>query len=187
MARLRDLYKAKIVPELRKEFGYSSIMAVPKVEKVVISMGIGRATQDKKYIELARKDLAVISGQLPAACKARKSVSNFKVREGQETGLKVTLRGVRMYEFLDRLINLAIPRVRDFRGLNPSSFDGRGSYSMGLGEQSVFPEINPAKVEFQQGMNITIVTTARTDEEARKLLSLFGMPFRGQATSQAIA
>ncbi len=186
MARLKDLYKAKIVPELKKEFGYGSIMAVPRVEKVVISMGIGKATQDKKFLELAKKDLALISGQQPAACKAKKSVSNFKVRQGQETGLKVTLRGVRMYEFLDRLINLAIPRVRDFRGLDPNSFDGRGNYSMGLGEQSVFPEINPAKVEFQQGMNITLTTTARTDEEARRLLVLFGMPFRGQTTSAAI-
>lgn len=180
------MYKAKIVPQLTKEFGYTTIMAVPKVEKIVISMGIGKATQDKKYIELARKDLTMISGQLPAVCKAKKSVSNFKVRQGQETGLKVTLRGTRMYEFLDRLINLAVPRVRDFRGLDPNSFDGRGNYSMGLGEQSVFPEINAAKVEFQQGMNITFGTTARTDEEARRLLSLFGMPFRGQATSKPI-
>jgi len=187
MARLRDLYKAKIVPELTKEFGYQTVMAVPKMEKVVVSMGIGKATQDKKYIEFARKDLAMICGQLPVVCKAKKSVSNFKVRQGQETGLKVTLRGVRMYEFLDRLINLAIPRVRDFRGLNPNSFDGRGNYSMGLAEQSVFPEINPAKVEFQQGMNITLATTARTDEEARRLLVLFGMPFRGQTSSQAVA
>lgn len=186
MARLRNLYKAKIVPELTKEFGYTTVMAVPKLQKIVISMGVGKATQDKKYIELARKDLATISGQMPVACKAKKSVSNFKVRQGQETGLKVTLRGDRMYEFLDRLINLAVPRVRDFRGLDPNSFDGRGNYSMGLGEQSVFPEINPAKVEFQQGMNITFGTTARTDEEARRLLSLFGMPFRGQATSKAI-
>jgi large subunit ribosomal protein L5 len=186
MARLKDLYKAKIVAELTKEFGYTTVMAVPKVEKVVLSMGVGKATQDKKYIELARKDLAIIAGQLPVVCKAKKSVSNFKVRQGQETGCKVTLRGARMYEFLDRLINLAIPRVRDFRGLDPNSFDGRGNYSMGLSEQSVFPEINPAKVEFQQGMNITLATTARTDEEARKLLSLFGMPFRGQATSKAM-
>ena len=187
MARLRDLYKAKVVPELEKEFGYKTIMAVPRMEKIVISMGVGKASQDKKFIELARKDLAMISGQQPAVCRARKSVSNFKVREGMETGLKVTLRGVRMYEFMDRLINLAVPRVRDFRGLNPNSFDGRGNYSMGLAEQSVFPEINPAKVEFQQGMNITFTTTARTDEEARKLLSLFGMPFRGQTSSQAVS
>jgi large subunit ribosomal protein L5 len=184
MARLKDLYKAKVVPELQKEFGYRTVMAVPRVEKVVISMGIGKATQDKKFLELAKKDLALISGQQPVVCKAKKSVSNFKVRQGNETGLKVTLRGVRMYEFMDRLINLAIPRVRDFRGLNPNSFDGRGNYSMGLGEQSVFPEINPAKVEFQQGMNITFTTTARTDEEARRLLTLFGMPFRGTTPAQ---
>ncbi len=184
MARLRDLYKAKIVPELTKEFSYANVMAVPKVVKVVVSMGIGKACQDKKFLEMGRKDLAMITGQAPAVCKARKSVSNFKVREGQETGLKVTLRGARMYEFLDRLINLAIPRVRDFRGLNPKGFDGRGNYSMGLGEQSVFPEINPAKVEAQQGMNICFVTTATTDEEARRLLSLFGMPFRGQAEAK---
>jgi large subunit ribosomal protein L5 len=172
------------VPELVKEFGYTSSMSVPRMEKVVISMGIGRATTDKKYIEFAKKDLALISGQQPVVCKAKKSVSNFKVRQGQETGLKVTLRGVRMYEFMDRLINLAIPRVRDFRGLNPNSFDGRGNYSMGLAEQSVFPEINPAKMEFQQGMNITFSTTARTDEEARRLLALFGMPFRSQTAGQ---
>ncbi len=180
MARLRDLYKSNIMSELKKEFGYGNIMAVPKIEKVVISMGVGKGCLDKKYVELARKDLALIAGQMPAVCKAKKSVSNFKVREGQETGLKVTMRGVRMYEFVDRLINLAIPRVRDFRGLNPNGFDGRGNYSMGLAEQSVFPEINAAKVEAQQGMNITFVTTARTDEEARRLLALFGMPFRGQ-------
>jgi large subunit ribosomal protein L5 len=153
-------------------------MAVPRMQKIVVSMGVGRATQDKKFLELAKKDLTMITGQMPAVCKAKKSVSNFKVRAGYETGLKVTVRGERMYEFMDRLINLAIPRVRDFRGLNPSGFDGRGNYSMGLTEQTVFPEINPAQVEFQQGMNITFVTTARTDEEARKMLSLFGMPFR---------
>lgn len=185
MARLQDLYKSRVVPELIKEFGYKNIMAVPKLEKIVISMGIGRATQDKKYLELAKKDLAGIAGQMALVCKAKKSVSNFKVRQGQETGLKVTLRGVRMYEFMDRLVNLAIPRVRDFRGLNPNSFDGRGNYSMGLAEQSVFPEINPAKVEFQQGMNITFTTTARTDEEARRMLALFGMPFRSQTAGQA--
>jgi large subunit ribosomal protein L5 len=185
MARLRDLYKSKIVAELKKQFGYHTVMAVPRVEKVVISMGIGKATQDKKYLELAKKDLAMISGQQPMVCKAKKSVSNFKVRQGQETGLKVTLRGIRMFEFLDRLINLAIPRVRDFRGLDPNSFDGRGNYSMGLAEQSVFPEINPAKIEFQQGMNITVTTTARTDEEARRLLMLFGMPFRGPGGTKA--
>ncbi|MFZ2147232.1 MAG: 50S ribosomal protein L5 [Sedimentisphaerales bacterium] len=179
MARLKDLYKSKIIPELTREFGYKNPMAVPHMEKVVISMGVGKASQDKKFLESAQKDLMMITGQMPVTCKAKKSVSNFKVREGMETGLKVTVRGVRMYEFMDRLISLAIPRVRDFRGLDSRSFDGRGNYSMGLAEQSVFPEINPAKMEFQQGMNITFVTTAKTDEEARKLLQLFGMPFKG--------
>ena len=153
-------------------------MAVPRMEKVIISMGLGKAIQDKKFLELAKNDLTMITGQLPAVCKSKKSVSNFKLREGMETGLKVTVRGVRMYEFMDRLISLAIPRVRDFRGLNQNSFDGRGNYSMGLSEQSVFPEINAAKIEFQQGMNITFVTTAKTDNEARTMLELFGMPFR---------
>ncbi len=179
MARLKDLYKSKIVPELAKEFGYKNPMAVPQMKKIVVSMGVGRATQDKKFLELAKKDLMMITGQMPLVCKAKKSVSNFKVREGMETGLKVTVRGVRMYEFMDRLISLAIPRVRDFRGLNSDSFDGRGNYSMGLAEQTVFPEINPVKVEFQQGMNITFVTTAQSDEEAKRLLQLFGMPFKG--------
>jgi len=178
MARLKDLYRSQVVPELAKEFNYKNPMAVPRMEKIVVSMGIGRATQDKKFLELAKKDLMMITGQMPAVCKAKKSVSNFKVRAGAETGLKVTIRGERMYEFIDRLINLAIPRVRDFRGLDPNSFDGRGNYSMGLSEQSVFPEINPGQVEFQQGMNITFVTTAKTDQEARKMLSLFGMPFK---------
>jgi large subunit ribosomal protein L5 len=183
MARLKDLYKSKIVPELIKEFGYKNSMAVPRVEKIVVSMGVGKATQDKKFLELAKKDLMMIAGQMPLVCKAKKSVSNFKVRQGMETALKVTIRGVRMYEFMDRLINLAIPRVRDFRGLSPNSFDGRGNYSIGLAEQSVFPEINPAKMEFQQGMNITVVTTAKTDDEAKKLLALFGMPFRNSESA----
>jgi len=185
MVRLKDLYKSKVAPGLKEEFGYTNPMAIPRMEKVVISMGIGKAIQDKKYLESAKKDLTMIAGQIPAVCKAKKSVSNFKVREGQETGLKVNLRGVRMYEFMDRLINLAIPRVRDFRGLNANSFDGRGNYSMGLTEQSVFPEINTAKIEFQQGMNITFVTTAKTDAEARKMLELFGMPFRKPESQSA--
>ncbi|OHB61921.1 MAG: 50S ribosomal protein L5 [Planctomycetes bacterium RBG_13_46_10] len=178
MARLKDLYKSRIVTELTKEFGYESPMAVPRIEKVVVSMGVGKAVQDKKYIEAAKKELTMITGQIPLVCKAKRSVSNFKLRQGMENGLKVTLRGVRMYEFMDRLINLSIPRVRDFRGLDTDSFDGRGNYSMGLSEQTVFPEINPAQVEFQQGMNITFVTTAKTDKEARQLLLLFGMPFK---------
>jgi len=178
MARLRDLYKSKIIDELKQEFGYTNPMAVPKVSKIVVSMGVGKALQDKKFMEAAKKDLTMIAGQMPVVCKAKKSVSNFKVRAGNETGLKVTLRGVRMYEFMDRLVSLAIPRVRDFRGLNPKGFDGRGNYSMGVNEQSVFPEVDPAKIEFTQGMNITFVTTAKTNEEAKKLLSCFGMPFR---------
>jgi large subunit ribosomal protein L5 len=182
MARLKDLYKSKVVPELIKEFGYKNPMAVPRMEKIVISMGVGKATQDKKFLELAKKDLMMITGQVPLICKAKKSVSNFKLREGNEIGLKVTVRQGRMYEFMDRLISLAIPRVRDFRGLSPKSFDGRGNYSLGLAEQSVFPEINPAKVEFQQGVNIAFITTANTDEEAMRMLSLFGMPFRESAS-----
>ena len=178
MARFKDIYKSKVVPELSKEFGYKSLMSVPRIEKIVISMGVGKAVQDKKFIDLAFKDLTMISGQKPLICKSKKSVSNFKVREGDNTGLKVTLRGTRMYEFMDRLINLAIPRVRDFRGLSPKGFDKRGNYSMGLSEQSVFPEIDPTKVDFQQGMNITFVTTAKTDKESFRMLSLFGMPFK---------
>ena len=185
MVRLKDLYKSKVTPGLKEEFGYTNSMAIPRMEKVVISMGVGKAVQDKKFLESARKDLTLIAGQLPVVCKAKKSVSNFKVREGQGTGLKVNLRGVRMFEFMDRLINLAIPRVRDFRGLSSTSFDGRGNYSMGLTEQTVFPEIDSAKIEFQQGMNITFVTTASTDDEARKMLELFGMPFKKSESQDA--
>ena len=189
MARLKDLYKSKVAGELIKEFGYKNRMAVPRLEKIVVSMGVGKAVQDKKFLELAKADLTLITGQMPQACKAKKSVSNFKVRAGQETGLKVTIRGERMYEFLDRLISLAIPRVRDFRGLSPNGFDGRGGFSMGLSEQTVFPEINQAKVEFQQGMNITFVTTAKSNDEARRMLALFGMPFKipksGEKAGQA--
>jgi large subunit ribosomal protein L5 len=178
MSRLRDIYRSKVAPELMKKFNYTSIMAVPRMEKIVISMGVGKAVQDKKFLDNAIKELTMISGQKPLVIPARKSVSNFKVREGDNTSLKVTLRRERMFEFMDRLINLAIPRVKDFRGLNPKGFDGRGNYSMGLNEQSVFPEIEPAKVETQQGMNIAFVTTARTDDESREMLRLFGMPFR---------
>jgi len=178
MARLKDLYKSKIMSALQAKYNYKSPMAIPRMEKIVISMGVGKAIQDKKYMDNAIKDLTAISGQKPMVCKAKRSVSNFKVRKGYETGLKVTLRKDRMYEFMDRLINLAIPRVKDFRGLSTKSFDGRGNYSMGLEEQSVFPEINPAEIESNQGMNITFVTTARTDEEAFEMLKLFGMPFK---------
>ena len=176
--RLEETYKSEIAPVLSEQFTYGNAFAVPRLEKVVISMGMGDAHQDEARLEAARKQLALISGQLPVITRARKSVSNFKLREGMKVGLKVTLRGGRMYEFLDRLISLAIPRVRDFRGLNPSSFDGRGNYNMGLIEQSVFPEIDPSTVTFTQGMNIAVHTTAETDEEARELLTRFGMPFR---------
>lgn len=178
MARLKILYKSKVVPALKEKFGYTTPMAVPRLEKIVVSMGVGKATQDKKFLDMAMRDLTVITGQKPLICAAKKSVSNFKVRQGDKTGLKVTLRRNRMYEFLDRLINLAIPRVKDFRGLNPNGFDGHGNYSMGLEEQSVFPEIDAARIEVNQGMNITFVTSAKTDEEGRELLRLFGMPFR---------
>jgi large subunit ribosomal protein L5 len=178
MARLKDIYKTKVVPELQKKYNYGSAMAVPRLQKIVLSMGVGRAVQDKKYMDQAIKDMTVISGQKPLVCKATKSVSNFKLREGMDIGVKVTIRRERMYEFMDRLINLAIPRVKDFRGLNPKSFDGRGNYSMGLAEQTTFPEIDSATVQWQQGLNITFITTAKTNDEAREMLSLFGMPFR---------
>jgi len=187
MARLLEQYKTEILPALIKELGIKNAMAAPKLEKIVISMGVGAALQDKKRLELAAKDLTRIAGQKPLICKARKSVSNFKVREGYETGLKVTLRGVRMYEFLDRLINIAIPRIRDFRGLNPDSFDGRGNYSMGVGEQTIFPEIDSAAVEWAQGMNITVVTSARNDQQSRSLLKMFGFPFRTKSQEQNAA
>jgi len=178
MTRLEALYKSKIVPRLTEEFRYHNPMQVPKLEKIVVSMGVGRAVQDKKLLEGAIKDISLITGQKPYVCKAKKSVSNFKLREGMEIGLKVTLRGDRMYEFLDRLVSLAVPRIRDFRGLSSHAFDGRGNYSMGLSEQGVFPEIELDKIVAQQGMNIAMITTARTDDEGRQLLKLFGMPFR---------
>jgi large subunit ribosomal protein L5 len=179
MSRFRDLYKSKVLPELKKELNIPNVMSVPKIDKIVISMGLGKALADKKFLENAIKDLTLISGQKPLICKAKKSVSNFKVREGDKIGLKVTLRKERMYEFMDRLINLAIPRVKDFRGLNPKSFDGMGNYSMGLDEQSVFPEIDPGRIDTTQGMNITFVTSAQNNESGFTLLKLFGMPFEG--------
>ncbi len=178
MARLMERYQAEVLPALKGELGRENVCSIPKLGKVVISMGIGLATQDKKRLESATKELSQITGQKAVICKARKSVSNFKLREGQEIGTKVTLRGARMYEFLDRLINVALPRVRDFRGLNPRGFDGRGNYSMGVSEQTIFPEIDPDKVEYQQGMNITFVTTATNDREALRLLTLMGLPFQ---------
>ena len=178
MTRLQEKYKNEATPALKERFGYTNPMAVPALKKIVISMGIGDAGTEKAKLEVATKQLAQIAGQQPITMKARKSVSNFKLREGMNVGLKVTLRGTQMYEFLDRLVSLAIPRVKDFRGLNPSGFDGRGNYNMGLVEQSVFPEIDPATITFTQGMNVTFVTSAETDAEARELLSLLGMPYR---------
>ncbi len=178
MVRLQEKYRNEIQSALQKQFHHANALAVARLEKIVVSMGIGDAHQDKAKMETAVKQLTQIAGQRAVVTKARKSVSNFKLREGMPVGLKVTLRGVRMYEFMDRLVSLAIPRVKDFRGLNPSGFDGRGNYNMGLVEQSVFPEINPATITFTQGMNICFQTSARSDEEARELLRLLGMPFR---------
>lgn len=178
MARLKEKYIDEVRPALASELGGRNVMALPRIEKVVVSMGVGAAALDKKLVDTASAELAQITGQKPLVCKARKSVSNFKLRKGMPIGLKVTLRGDRMFEFLDRLIFIAVPRVRDFRGLSPSGFDGRGNYSMGLNEQTVFPEINPDKATRRQGMNVTIVTTAQNDVESRQLLSLMGMPFR---------
>lgn len=178
MTRLLEKYKNEVRPSLMEQKGTKNPMAVARLDKIVVSMGVGSAIQEKRRMELATKDMAVIVGQKPLVCKARKSVSNFKVRQGMDTGLKVTLRGQRMYEFLDRLISIAIPRVRDFRGLNPRSFDGQGNYSLGVSEQTIFPEIDSAAVEWPQGMNITVVTTADNDRESRELLRLLGMPFR---------
>ncbi len=180
--RLVATYEQQIIPALKQQFGYSSRMAVPRLEKIVISMGLGKfATEGgdgKSKFEKAEKELTVIAGQKPVRCKAKKSVANFKVREGQETGLKVTLRGKRMYEFLDRLISLAFPRVKDFRGVNPNGFDQDGNFNFGFTEQTVFPEVDTATVTFQQGMNITMVTTAKKPDEGRELLKQFGFPFR---------
>ena len=178
VARLLDKYKSDVAPALTERFGYQNPMAVPTLEKVVISMGIGEGHTEPAKLEAAQKQLGLIAGQKAVITLARKSVSNFKLREGYPVGLKVTLRGKRMYEFLDRLVSIAIPRVRDFRGLNPSAFDGRGNYNMGLVEQSVFPEIDPATITFTQGMNIAMQTSAATDEEALELLKLLGVPFR---------
>lgn len=178
MARLLEKYNNDVLPALQKELGRANRLSIPKLEKIVVSMGLGKAAAEKKRLDQAQKELTQIVGQKPIVCRARKSVSNFKLRQGQQIGLKVTLRGPRMYEFLDRLISVAVPRIRDFRGLNPNSFDGRGSYNMGLSEQTVFPEVDADKVEFQQGMNITMVTTAKNDHESRRLLTLMGLPFR---------
>jgi len=177
MARLKDMYTKEVAPALMKKFGYKSVMQVPKLDKIVINVGCGEAKDNAKVVDAIISDLSTITGQKPVICKAKKSVANFKLREGMVIGVKVTLRGDRMYEFLDRFFNLALPRVRDFRGINPDSFDGRGNYSMGVKEQLIFPEIEYDKIDAIRGMDICFVTTANTDEEARELLTLMGAPF----------
>ena len=177
MSRLKDFYYDEIVDALTKKFGYTNKMQVPKLDKIVLNMGIGEAKENVKILENAAKDMEIITGQKPVLTKAKNSVANFKIREGMPIGCKVTLRGEKMYEFLDRLVNLALPRVRDFRGVNPNSFDGRGNYALGLKEQYIFPEIEYDKIDKVRGMDIIFVTTAETDEEARELLKLFNMPF----------
>ncbi|MBM4372184.1 MAG: 50S ribosomal protein L5 [Deltaproteobacteria bacterium] len=178
MARLKDRYDSEIVPKLREEFGYSNPMEVPRLTKIVVNMGLGEAIQNANLIEASQRELAAITGQKPVVTKARKSIATFKLREGMSIGCMVTLRKDRMWEFLDRLVNLALPRVRDFRGVSPRGFDGRGNFTLGLKEQIIFPEIDYDKVQKIKGMNISIVTTARKDDEARALLTHLGMPFR---------
>jgi len=178
MNRLRERYSRDVLPALRKEFGYKNVMAVPKITKVVVNMGLGEATQNAKIIDTGVDEVARVAGQKPVVTKARKSIANFKLRQGQSIGAMVTLRGDRMYEFFDRLVSVALPRVRDFKGVSPKAFDGKGNYTLGVREQVIFPEINYDKVEKIKGLNITVVTTARNDEEGRALLRHLGMPFR---------
>ena len=178
MARLQDQYKAEIVPKLKEKFGYRNVMQVPKLSKVVVNMGLGDAIENVKVIETAAAEIAIITGQKPVVTKARKSIANFKLREGVPIGVMVTLRRDQMYNFIDKLIAIALPRVRDFKGVSPRGFDGRGNYTLGIKEQIMFPEVNYDKIDKIRGMNITIVTTARTDEEGLELLKLLGMPFR---------
>lgn len=177
MARLREKYKNETAKSLMEKFGYQNVMQIPKLEKIVVNMGLGDGKDNAKVVKAAVDELATITGQSPVITKAKKSVANFKVRQGMSVGAKVTLRGNQMYEFMDRLVSVALPRVRDFRGVNPNAFDGRGNYTMGLKEQLIFPEINIDKVEVVRGMDITFVTTAKSDEEAKELLRLMGMPF----------
>ncbi|MDE6024732.1 MAG: 50S ribosomal protein L5 [Lachnospiraceae bacterium] len=178
MSRLKDMYSNEIKDAMTKKFGYKNVMQVPKLEKIVINMGVGEARENAKVLDAAIKDLETITGQKAVVTRAKKSVANFKLREGMPIGCKVTLRGEKMYEFTDRLVNLALPRVRDFRGVNPNAFDGRGNYALGVKEQLIFPEIEYDKIDKVRGMDIIFVTTANTDEEARELLGLFGMPFK---------
>ena len=177
MSRLKELYKDEIAPAMVKKFGYKNVMEIPKLDKIVINMGVGEAKENAKLLEAAVKDMETITGQKAVLTRAKNSVANFKIREGMAIGCKTTLRGEKMYEFLDRLVNLALPRVRDFRGVNPNAFDGRGNYALGIKEQIIFPEIEYDKVDKVRGMDIIFVTTAKTDEEARELLTLFNMPF----------
>lgn len=178
MSRLKETYRNEIVDAMTKKFGYKNVMEVPKLDKIVINMGVGEAKDNAKVLDAAVNDLTIISGQKPVVTRAKNSIANFKLREGVAIGCKVTLRGDKMYEFLDRLVNLALPRVRDFRGVNPNAFDGRGNYALGIKEQLIFPEIEYDKVDKVRGMDVIIVTTAKTDEEARELLTLFNMPFK---------
>ena len=178
MNRLRDKYQKDVVPALRKEFGYTNVMAVPKIQKVVVNMGLGEATSNVKIVDTGADELARITGQKAVTRRSKKSIAAFKVRKGQPVGTSVTLRGERMWEFLDRLMAIALPRVRDFKGVSPRGFDGRGNYTLGLRDQLLFPEIDYMKVDKARGMNVSVVTTAKTDEEARKLLQFIGMPFR---------
>ena len=177
MSRLKDTYKNEIAAKMQEKFGYKNVIEIPKIEKIVLNMGVGEAKENAKLLDAAVADMEAITGQHAVVTKARNSVANFKIREGQGIGCKTTLRGDKMYDFLDRLVNLALPRVRDFRGVNPNSFDGRGNYALGLKEQIIFPEIEYDKVDKVRGMDVIFVTTAKTDEEARELLRLFGMPF----------
>ena len=178
MNRLKERYQTDVAPALRKEFGYTNVMAVPKIQKVVVNMGLGEATQNAKIVDTGADELARVTGQKPVVTRAKKSIAQFKVRKGMPIGTMVTLRGPRMWDFLDRLMAVALPRVRDFRGVSPKGFDGRGNYTLGLKDQLLFPEIDYMKVDKARGMNVSVVTTAKTDEEARKLLQFIGMPFR---------
>ena len=185
--RMQQRYEEHIRAKMVEMFGYKNLMEVPKIDKIVLNMGVGEATQDKKKVEAAVSEMALIAGQRPVVCKAKKSVAQFKLREGMPIGCKVTLRRTRMYDFLDRLVNIALPRVKDFRGLNGKSFDGRGNYAMGIKEQLIFPEINYDRIERIRGMDIIVTTTAKTDEEARALLALFGFPFTGYTLEKKAA
>ena len=178
MSRLKERYEKEVAPALKKEFGYANVMAIPKIEKIVVNMGLGEATQNAKIVDIGADEVARITGQKPVTTRAKKSIAQFKVRKGMPIGAMVTLRGERMWDFLDRLIAVALPRVRDFRGVSAKGFDGRGNYTLGLKDQLLFPEIDYMKVDKARGMNVSVVTTAKTDEEARKLLQFIGMPFR---------